>query len=342
MKLLVFLCFAADAIRFRRSGDFKWGYADNGAHWGDHVETCAKERQSPVDIPTKTAEESTASDSFNLENYDKEVSWTGSNNGHAVQLTLGEGEKLKVSGGFLDGAYELAQFHFHWGSKTAGGSEHTSAGHHHFAEIHLVHFKEEYGSLGGSVDKGDGLAVLGFFVDAATDHVENELDTLIQTTIGNKLKNATAETPIDKFAMGSIMPKKLDNYYRYLGSLTTPGCNEAVVWTVFKDSLKISEKTRDAMATFAHTANHETLDLNYRVVQPLNGRTITYYSSTVTESKAMPEAESEDSHGANTEGASGHNWMVFVIGLLVVVVISLVVVCMCRKNKEPEYAAGQA
>jgi carbonic anhydrase len=46
-----------------------------------------------------------------------------------------------VTGGKLDGGYTLAQFHFHWGSEDAPGSEHLIGGKRHFAEIHLVHFK---------------------------------------------------------------------------------------------------------------------------------------------------------------------------------------------------------
>ena len=35
----------------------------------------------------------------------------------------------------------------------------------YFSEVHLVHYKEEYGTIGDSLDKGDGLAVLGFFIE---------------------------------------------------------------------------------------------------------------------------------------------------------------------------------
>jgi carbonic anhydrase len=54
------------------------------------------------------------------------------NNGHTAKVTVeledGCHKMPQVIGGELPGKFELAQFHFHWGSKHSRGSEHTLSG----------------------------------------------------------------------------------------------------------------------------------------------------------------------------------------------------------------------
>lgn len=46
------------------------------------------------------------------------------NNGHTVMLTFDHEEvKPTITGGPLNGLYEFAQFHFHWGDNDTYGSE---------------------------------------------------------------------------------------------------------------------------------------------------------------------------------------------------------------------------
>ena len=40
------------------------------------------------------------------------------------------------------------------------------------------------------------------------------------------------QTPV--FPLRDILPKNTDHYFRYNGSLTTPDCNEVVIWSIFK------------------------------------------------------------------------------------------------------------
>lgn len=46
------------------------------------------------------------------------------------------------------------------------------------------------------------------------------------------------------FRLGTLLPHvaQLSRYYRYQGSLTTPDCSEAVIWTVFEEPVGISRE----------------------------------------------------------------------------------------------------
>ena len=53
---------------------------------------------------------------------------------------------------------------------------------------------------------------------------------------------------------------------RYVGSLTTPPCSEGVLWNVLMTPIEMSV---DQIESFTRYYND-----NYRLVQPLNGRTV--------------------------------------------------------------------
>lgn len=47
---------------------------------------------------------------------------------------------------------------------------------------------------------------------------------------------------VNAFSLQNLLPQSnLRSFYRYNGSLTTPGCNEVVVWTVFTQPIYVSE-----------------------------------------------------------------------------------------------------
>lgn len=61
-----------------------------------------------------------------------------------------------------------------------------------------------------------------------------------------------SSTVIQNFRLSDIIPpsKELHNYYRYVGSMTTPGCEQAVAWTVFHRTLSISSRQVSSFSYF--------------------------------------------------------------------------------------------
>jgi len=50
------------------------------------------------------------------------------------------------------------------------------------------------------------------------------------------------ESDVDSFALRDILPSNINDFARYAGSLTTPPCSEAVIWTVFTQPITITSQ----------------------------------------------------------------------------------------------------
>jgi len=66
---------------------------------------------------------------------------------------------------------------------------------------------------------------------------------------------------LEQVTIQDILPRELNYFYRYDGSLTTPNCDESVVWTVLVEPLPIgrkqviSQQTNNIIIYLFHTKN---------------------------------------------------------------------------------------
>ncbi|XP_071950497.1 putative carbonic anhydrase 3 [Antedon mediterranea] len=247
---------------------------DNVNEWPTlFPESCAGSRQSPIDVESDEAEYK-AFDEFVIAGYDDEsVAQTLVNNGHTVQLAF-EGD-YNISGGGLPDAYHAAQIHFHWGSIDSQGSEHTVDGQHYPAEMHIVHVKDGM-ELADAVNDPIGLAVLGVHIEVGD--VDNEDFVPILAAV-QQLKDNEVATLNSTIILSHLLPDSTDHFYRYDGSLTTPSCNEAVIWTVFEKSIVLSSEQMEIFRALDDNDGH-TLSDNWRPPQPRLDRVLykSYYT----------------------------------------------------------------
>ncbi|KAL8605089.1 hypothetical protein ACOMHN_018890 [Nucella lapillus] len=248
-----------------------WSYTDQ---WNTTFPShCNGQKQSPIDLAKSKVvyKEAYTSTPFAFTNFDNVngITWSLKNNGHSAQVTYG-GTAVTLKGGALPDTYQVAQFHFHWGSDNTKGSEHTVDGIAYPMELHVVTFNTKYINISNAITKTDGLAVLGFFFEIGG---ENAPMAKLVTDLA-KVKAADAETTnTTVFALSTLLPAT-QKYYRYSGSLTTPYCNEVVTWTVFSDTIKVSDAQMVAFRQLQDSHNH-VLQNNFRSVQALHSREVT-------------------------------------------------------------------
>ncbi|XP_029375152.1 carbonic anhydrase IV c [Echeneis naucrates] len=240
-------------------------------HWAAQFPSCGGLRQSPINIVTSKVHINSALPPFTFIGHTDVVNVTVENKGHSAHFILPQ--SVQLTGGALPGQYRAAQFHFHWGGNGRPGSEHTIDGERFPMELHIVHIKEPYGSLAEAEHDMAGIALLAFlFEETADDHPH--LDTVI-AALGRVQINGSS-TVIQNFQLSNIIPsaKELHGYYRYVGSMTTPGCEQAVAWTVFHRTLAISSGQLDAIVKQCKFWTGQPMTDIFRPTQPLDGRVV--------------------------------------------------------------------
>ncbi|XP_048868902.1 carbonic anhydrase 4-like isoform X1 [Brienomyrus brachyistius] len=277
------------------NGELHWCY--NNASCNENVwvstpfGTCNGTRQSPLNINTTSVKGNSNLIAFNFTGFSNNSTMTTiENSGHTVKVTFGDG-LVKISGGGLPGSYDVQQFHLHWGNGSdVPGSEHTVDGKHYPMEIHIVTMKSEFkGNMTLAITDSNGLAVLGFLIEKKNDSSLPQSWKILTTYLPNitnsgQKVNITQQFSLDDLLVGVDRTK----YYRYLGSLTTPTCDEVVIWTVFKDPVKVSKNLIDLFSTSLYTSDPVLMTNTYRSTQKPNGRNITTQAS--ASSPLMTEA----------------------------------------------------
>ncbi|XP_058571910.1 carbonic anhydrase 14 isoform X1 [Neofelis nebulosa] len=288
--------------------------ADGGQHWtyeGPHGQDhwpasypeCGSNAQSPINIQTDSVTFDPELPTLQPHGYDQPGTEPLDlhNNGHTVQLSLPPTMYLE---GFPR-KYVAAQLHLHWGETgSLGGSEHQINSEATAAELHIVHYdSDSYGSLSEAALMPQGLAVLGILIEASQqptvticsvcERLTPNVD-LFQTlpfqvgetknpayehilTHLHEIRNKDQKTSVPPFNVGELLPQRLDQFFRYNGSLTTPPCYQSVLWTVFNRKAQISMgQLEELQETLFSTEEEPSRPLvrNYRAPQPLNQRTV--------------------------------------------------------------------
>ncbi len=217
-----------------------WDYKGEAgpAAWGGlrpEFSLCGNgKRQSPIDIRDGIT--------VDLEPVQFDYRATGFSvvdNGHTIQVNINGGNTIHVAGR----RWELVQFHFH------RPSEERIDGRQFDMVAHLVH-KDSEGKL----------AVVAVLLDRGS------AQPLVQTVWNHlPLERGEPNTPRAVIDLNHLLPPDR-RYYTYMGSLTTPPCNEGVLWMVTRQPVPLSQEQIDVFARL--------YPMNARPVQQASGRLI--------------------------------------------------------------------
>ncbi|XP_065107172.1 carbonic anhydrase 4-like [Paramisgurnus dabryanus] len=281
MKCLISLYLLTSILHLSSSANWCYqtqvscdGHCKGPELWKEENQECGKNRQSPINIVTKKTKLDERLTPLKFNGYETKFDSIIKNNGHSVQVNIPN--TPTVSGGNLGETYKAIQFHLHWGRDGGPGSEHTIDGEQYPMELHIVHMKQRYNKIDDALKDPSGIAVLGFFYEESNS-ANKGYDQLIDAL--KKIQNKNGNMTLRKISLNQLIlsEERMTNYYRYNGSLTTPGCNEVVVWTVFENPIPLSKEQLQAFSSL-YFHDGKRMVQTFRPVQSRNGRVV-YRSS---------------------------------------------------------------
>ncbi|XP_046548907.1 carbonic anhydrase 12-like [Haliotis rubra] len=141
-------------------------------------------------------------------------------------------------------------------------------------EMHLVMYSKNYTTFDNALTKRHGLSVLGFFFRVGRTNTNyNQLLNYF-----DKIEHSEDTHSIPTFPIMSLLPENRQGFYRYEGSLTTPPCSETVLWTLFTETVEVSEeqleKFRHIKRTHIGERDQYVTDV-FRPLQHRNSRVVT-------------------------------------------------------------------
>lgn len=223
--------------------------APNGPeHWGDIKEEWADcgrgQMQSPIDLSDWRVSPMSHLGYLNHTYLPAEA--TIVNRGHDIMIRFeGDAGSLSINGT----PYYLKQLHWH------SPTEHSVNRRRYDMELHMVHESAE-----------NKAAVIGILYRIGRhDPFLRELEPFLKKIADKndrELKVGVVDPCVARGG-GNV-------YYRYMGSLTTPGCKEGVIWTIVRMVRTVSKYQLKLL----REAVHDDMKNNARPLQEVNNRDI--------------------------------------------------------------------
>ncbi|XP_044303615.1 carbonic anhydrase 4-like [Varanus komodoensis] len=237
---------------------------------------CGGKKQSPINIVTRKALSDSSLGHIRFLGYeDRMKPKVLKNTGHYPDIRMASGASISSPG--LPGTYALKSFHFHWGTYMYPGSEHAIDGLQYPMELHIVHTKNNMSEEEAKKDP-EGFAVLGFFLKKSSKAPIVSAWKTLGKFLERIPEKGNSVNLHGEFSLGALLNTvDTKTYYRYHGSLTTPDCNEAVIWTIFPEPIEIHHtvfKRFTKSMYFTNKKEKRPMQNNYRPLQFLNNRKV--------------------------------------------------------------------